>query len=111
MTDSETETDTDTDDEAEQTTSNIISRRGLLAALAGVGAGGAAAAGISQTGAAASGALGAPNDVLTAAYLGELRGPILDQGTPIDQLVNIRVAETGTTVNADPGTLIIRYQP
>jgi len=110
MTDSETETDQDTDDEA-QAQSSILSRRGMLAALAGVGAGGAAAAGISQTGAAASGALGESGNALQAAYLAELRGPILDQGTPIDQLVNIRVAETGTTVNADPGTLIIRYNP
>jgi hypothetical protein len=104
------ETDTDSDDEA-QAQSSILSRRGMLAALAGVGAGGAAAAGISQTGAAASGALGASGDALQAAYLAELRGPILDQGTPIDQLVNIRVAEVGATVNADPGTLIIRYNP
>jgi hypothetical protein len=109
----DTDTDTTPDGTGDETSDDAspVSRRALLAALVGAGVGGAGAAGIAQSGAAASGALGESGNALQAAYLAELRGPILDQGTPIDQLVNIRVAETGTTVNADPGTLIIRYQP
>jgi len=105
-------TDPTTDPDGESTDDDpTISRRGALAALAGAGMGAVGAMGVAQTTEAASGALGESGNALQAAYLAELRGPILDQGTPIDQLVNIRVAETGTTVNADPGTLIVRYQP
>lgn len=105
-------TETDTNPDADSTdNAPTISRRGALAALAGVGMGAAGAMGVAQTTEAASGALGESGNALEAAYLAELRGPILDQGTAIDQLVNIRVAETGTTVNADPGTLIVRYNP
>jgi len=113
MTDTDTDTDTTADGTADETSDDAlpVTRRAVLAALVGAGVGGAGAAGIAQSGAAASGALGESGNALQAAYLAELRGPILDQGTPIDQLVNIRVAETGTTVNADPGTLIIRYNP
>lgn len=89
----------------------VISRRGALAALVGAGMGAAGAMGVAQTSEAATGGLGEANNALEAAYLAELRGPILDQGTPIDQLVNIVVAEKGKTVNADRGTLIIRYNP
>jgi hypothetical protein len=108
-----TDTDPDPDPDGESTDDEpTISRRGALAALVGAGMGATGAIGVAQTTEAApSGALGESGNALQAAYLAELRGPILDQGTPIDQLVNIRVAETGTTVNADPGTLIIRYQP
>jgi len=105
-------TETTTDPDADSTDDDpTISRRGVIAALAGAGMGAVGAMGVAQTTEAASGALGESGNALQAAYLAELRGPILDQGTPIDQLVNIRVAETGTTVNADPGTLIVRYQP
>ena len=102
---------TNPDTNPDSTDDPTISRRGALAALAGVEAGAAGAMGVAQTTEAASGALGESGNALEAAYLAELRGPILDQGTPITQLDNIRVAETGTTVNADPGTLIVRYQP
>jgi hypothetical protein len=105
-------TETTTDPDGESTDDKpTISRRGALAALAGAGMGAVGAMGVAQTTEAASGALGESGNALQAAYLAELRGPILDQGTPIDQLVNIRVAETGTTVSADPGTLIVRYNP
>jgi len=105
-------TETDPDPDGESTDEPTISRRGALAALVGAGVGATGAMGVAQTTEAApSGALGESGNALEAAYLSELRGPILDQGTPIDQLVNIRVAETGTTVSADPGTLIIRYNP
>lgn len=100
-----------TDDETDAQDSPTMTRRGALAALAGIGMGAAGAMGVAQTTEAASGGLGESGNALEAAYLAELRGPILDQGTPITELVNIVVAETGTTVNADPGTLIVRYQP
>jgi len=107
-TDSDTDGDTDTDTD---TAGSPVTRRQALAVLLGGGVGAAAARGVAQATSAASGGLGESGNALEAAFVAQLQGPILDQGTPITQLVNIRVEETGTTVNADPGTLIVRYQP
>jgi|APHM01.1.fsa_nt_gi hypothetical protein len=116
MTEHETNTDrdhdTETDGEANSDTTTTATRRQALAALLlGAGVGGTGAAAVAQSGSAASGGLGESGNPLEGAFVEQLDGPILDEGTPITQLVNIRVEETGTTLNADPGTLIIRYNP
>jgi len=96
----------------EKATESIFSRRALLALLFGGATGATAAATVTQsTTAAGTGGLGEAGDPLAGAFLEELDGPVSDTGDPIDQLVNVRLAETGTTVNADPNTLVIRYQP
>jgi hypothetical protein len=89
-----------------------ISRRDALAAIAGVAVGGAGAAAVAQTGAAdPEGQVGSSGNPLAAAYLAELRGPIVDQGDVITQLVDHRVAEDGASISPDPNTLVFRYDP
>jgi len=89
-----------------------ISRRDALAALAGAAVGGAGAATVAQTGAAdAEGQLGTSTNPVGAAYLQEIRGPIVDQGSAITELTDIRVAEDGASISPDPDTLIVRYDP
>jgi|APHM01.1.fsa_nt_gi hypothetical protein len=74
--------------------------------------GAAGALGTAQSvSASPTGQLGSSGDAVSAAFLAELDGPITDTGTPIDQLVNIRLVETGVTINPDPNTLVIRYNP
>lgn len=112
MTDTETPTETEPNSDTDSDTGGApVTRRQALAVLLGGGVGAAAARGVAQATSAASGGLGESGNALEAAFVGQLQGPILDEGTPITQLVNIRVEETGTTVSADPGTLIVRYQP
>jgi hypothetical protein len=99
-------TDDSTDDEP------TISRRDALAAIAGVAIGGAGAATVAQSGAATGqGSVGTSANPLAAAYLAELRGPIVDQGDVITQLVDIVLAEQGASINPDPNTLVVRYDP
>jgi hypothetical protein len=90
-----------------------ISRRDLLAAVAGAGVGAAGAAAVAQESSAApQGRVGTPSAPLAAVHVAELRGPIVDQGTAITQLPNIRVEEDSTTLaGVDPNTLVIRYDP
>jgi hypothetical protein len=104
-------TDSNTDTDPESTDGMTISRRGLFAALIGAGMGALGAKGVAETTEAdAQGGIGTPSDPLEGVYAAEIRGPITDAG-PVQDLVNIRVAEVGETVNAGPDTLIIRYQP
>jgi len=101
--------DTDTD-------TGGASRRDVLAAfgLLGLGAAGAGAT-VDQlqdpAQAAAVGQLGTSGDPLTAAYLQELRGPIVDVGAPITDLVNIRIEPSGANISVSQDTLVVRYQP
>jgi len=90
-----------------------ISRRDLLAAVAGAGVGAAGAAAVAQeTTADPQGRVGTPSAPLAAVHAAELRGPIVDQGNAITQLPNIRVESDGTTVTGvGANTLVIRYDP
>lgn len=89
-----------------------LSRRDVLAAMAGLGVGGAAAAGVAQTTAALpQGQIGTANDPLLTAYLSEIRGPIVEQGDSISQLVETVAVEEGASINPDTETLVFRYDP
>jgi|APHM01.1.fsa_nt_gi hypothetical protein len=57
------------------------------------------------------GELGNSADPLAGAFVEQLAGPISDTGNPITQLVNVRLEEAGTSVNPDPNTLVIFYNP
>lgn len=107
MTETDHTPDDSTDDEP------TISRRDLLAAVAGAGVGAAGAAAVAQEASAdPQGRVGTPSAPLSAVHVAELRGPIVDQGTTITQLPNIRVESDGTTLTGvDPNTLVIRYDP
>lgn len=92
-----------------------VSRRDVLAA-AGLAVTGAAGAGAAlrqtqqSTDAAAVGQLGASGSPLSAAYVRELRGPIVDTGGSIDGLVNIRVeGDSANLGSVNQDTLVIRY--
>lgn len=106
MTETDHTPDDSTDDEP------TISRRDALAAIAGAAVGGAGAAAVAQTGdAAGQGSVGTGANPLAAAYLAELRGPIVDQGDVITQLVDTRIAADGASISPDPETLVFRYDP
>jgi len=108
-----TDTDPDSDPEVENTDEPTISRRDALAAIAGAAVGGAGAAAVAQeTAADPQGRVGTPSAPLAAVHAAELRGPIVDQGTAITELPNIRVeADSTTLTGVDPNTLVIRYDP
>jgi hypothetical protein len=99
-----TETDPPDDSTDDEPT---ISRRDALAAIAGAAVGSAGAATVAQSGRAASQGL----VVVSTARLVELRGPIVDQGDTITQLVDSRAAEDGASISPDPETLVFRYDP
>jgi len=104
-----TETDPPDDSTDEEPT---LSRRDALAAIAGAAVGSAGAAAVAQSSqAAGQGSVGTGANPLAAAYLAELRGPIVDEGTVITQLVDTRVAEDGASISPDPETLVFRYDP
>jgi hypothetical protein len=103
---------TETDHTSEDSTDDqpTLSRRDALAAIAGIAVGGAGAAAVAQdSDAAGQGSVGTSAYPLAAAYLAELRGPIVDQGDVITQLVDTRVAEDGASISPDPNTLVFRY--
>lgn len=113
MTDiSDSDTKTDKTDSGPDNRVSYTTRRALLAALAGGGVGAAAAAGIAQQSTATpQGQVGSAANPLAAAYIAELRGPIVDQGDVITQLVDTRVAEQGASISPDANTLVFRYDP
>ena len=89
-----------------------VSRRDLLGAGVGLALGGvASAAGPAVVSADPQGGLGTTNNPVQAAYLEELRGPIVEQGTAITQLVDHRVAEQGASISPSDETLVFRYDP
>lgn len=97
----------------EDSTANSIpvTRRGALAALAGLGLGLGAKEGAETATADSVGRLGTSADPLSAAYLDGLRGPIVDRGDEITQLVDSRIEEKGANISVQPNTLVFRYDP
>ena len=93
-------------------------RREWLEALGWTGIGAALAGGsaiglTSVGGASSQGQLGSDGQPLSAAYLSELRGPIIDDvvnDESIQMLVNMRVAEEGANIDPGNDTLVIRYE-
>ncbi len=80
--------------------------------LAGLGMGAVGALGTAEAVSAnPQGELGNSADPLAGAFVEQLAGPISDTGNPITQLVNVRLEEAGTSVNPDPNTLVIFYNP
>jgi len=93
----------------------VTTRRAALAALA-VGAGSistlAGSRALSDRGGAqiTSGQLGTANRPYTAAYLAELRGPLVSAGSAITSLLNHELYAVGDNVGSvDDDTLVFRY--
>jgi len=88
-----------------------VSRRDLLGAGVGVALGAGAALGPDIVAADPQGGVGTATNPVQAAYLEELRGPIVDEGNTITQLVDHRVAEEGASISPSAETLVFRYDP